>query len=218
MRGAQNFETPAAFARRLGVNKSTISRAIARGRLFLVDGLLDIEASLTRWHETKPGLRPDVQKRHAAKRRPDQPVEAKSPVPNVAPRDVADEPFLADNLGDPLDDDAWRDEEGEPPAEQSLANYARELLAAQNAIARLALQMRQHQRYPAEDVFSEARALGATLRASLERLVDVTAPRLALLSAAADRQGLLQREIQQIGRALRREMIRALRRLRRRPA
>ena len=61
-------ETPAAFARRLGVHKSTISRAIAAGRLHLDGGFLDVDASLRLWQATKPGLRPDVLARHAAKR------------------------------------------------------------------------------------------------------------------------------------------------------
>ena len=61
-----------------------------------------------------------------------------------------------------------------------LADYTQALLASQNALARLSIQLRTHKRYPADAIHDEAQALGATLRGALERLVDQTAPRLAV--------------------------------------
>jgi hypothetical protein len=61
------LESKAAFARRLGVNKSTITRAAQAGRLVLQGDLVDVEASLARWQATQAG-RTDVAERHAAQR------------------------------------------------------------------------------------------------------------------------------------------------------
>ncbi len=84
------LETPAAFARRLGVHKSTISRAISAGRLVLDGGFLDVEVSLRLWQATKPGLRPDVLARHAAKRSPAMPgAMLPAPAPRSASEDAA---------------------------------------------------------------------------------------------------------------------------------
>jgi len=93
-------ETPAAFARRLGVHKSTISRAIAAGRLHLDGGFLDVDASMRLWQATKPGLRPDVLARHAAKR--GQAIPEAHPVfatPRSAPARLGDNAEAANCIG-----------------------------------------------------------------------------------------------------------------------
>ena len=95
-----------------------------------------------------------------------------------------------------------------------LADYTQSLLASQNALARLSIQLRTHKRYPADAMHDEAQALGATLRGALERLVDQTAPRLAVQSDPGSRSALLEEQVKALGRTLRREMPRALRRLR----
>src|SRR5574337_1226193 len=123
---AVTIESRAAFARRLGVARSTITRAAQNGRLVLIGEEIDVEASLARWHATA-GARSDVAARHAAQR--------------------------------------------------------------------------------------GALALGATLRSAIERLIDQTAPRLAVLPAA-ERQALLAAEIAPLRRLLRGEFPRALRRIR----
>ena len=213
------LETPAAFARRLGVHKSTISRAISAGRLVLDGGLLDVDASLRLWQATKPGLRPDVLARHAAKRSP--------AIPEAIPAAAAPRSAPETASGAAEDDDAAagmdrllggdEDGDGSPPAAAGsprLADYTQALLAAQNAMARLSIQLRTHKRYPADAIHDEAQALGATLRGALERLVDQTAPRLAVQRDPAARRALLVEQVKALGRTLRREMPRALRRLR----
>lgn len=214
------LETPAAFARRLGVHKSTISRAISAGRLVLDGGFLDVEVSLRLWQATKPGLRPDVLARHAAKRSPAIPgALPAAPAPCSAPEAAAAEAEDDDAATD-LDRLLGGDEDGESAQPDDaagaprLADYTQALLASQNALARLSIQLRTHKRYPAGAIHDEAQALGATLRGALERLVDQTAPRLAVQRDPAARRALLVEQVKALGRTLRREMPRALRRLR----
>ena len=70
------IESKAAFARRLGVNKSTVTRAAEAGRIVLTPrGQVEVEKSLERWHATK-GARSDVAARHAEKRGADIPEAA----------------------------------------------------------------------------------------------------------------------------------------------
>jgi len=61
-------ETRAQFAARLGVHRSTITRAVEAGRLVLHEnGHILVAPSLKRWHETKAG-RTDMEARHAQNR------------------------------------------------------------------------------------------------------------------------------------------------------
>jgi hypothetical protein len=193
-------ETPAAFARRLGIHKSTVSRAIAAGRLVLCDGLIDVAENLQRWQDTKAGTRPDVAARHAAIRTPANPECP--PSPETAPDGPAEDQQEGQGATLPA------------AGEQTLAHYAQSLLAAQNSLSRLAVQLRTHKRYPLESISREAHALGATLRGALERLVDQLAPRIAVQATDADRQHLLSSEAWRVRSLLRRELPRALRRLR----
>ncbi len=192
-------EKPAAFARRIGVHKSTVTRAIQAGRLLLVDGQLDIAVNLARWESTKIGSRPDVAARHEAQRSGDTP----NPIPATEK---------------PADAPADRHEALEIPeaplAQGTLPYYTARRLAAQNSLVRLGMQLRSQQRYPLDGVRREAYALGGTLRASLERMIDQTAPRLCVLKSAEERRALLSVETRQLRRDLQREFVRALRRLR----
>ena len=68
-----------------------------------------------------------------------------------------------------------------------------------------------------EDVAREAVALGAIVRSAVERVIDQTAPRLAVMTAPDRRRELLGAELRAVRRALRAEFPRALRRLRSNP-
>jgi len=195
------MESPAAFARRLGVHKSTVSRAIAAGRLVLVSGQLEIADSLRRWQDTKPGARPDVLARHAAKRKPVDVVAC--PAAEIAPR--APESAAMEDSGEHSTSSI---------AEPGIGDYTQQLLTAQNALARLSISLRTFRRYPLATIEREAQALGSTLRGALERLVDQTAPRIAVCSDDGARAAVLAAEIVRIRQTMRREMPRALRRLR----
>src|SRR5574337_163922 len=166
-RGGQavTLESRAAFARRLGVARSTVTRAAQDGRLVLVGEEIDVEASLARWHATA-GARSDVAARHAAQRGAPLPGASQ---PQGKPAEAPQE--AASGLELP-----------ETPSDTGRARY-------------------------------KALALGATLRSAIERLIDQTAPRLAVLPAA-ERQALLAAEIAPLRRLLRGEFTRALRRIR----
>ena len=49
------MESQAAFARRLGLSKSTVCEAIAIGRLVLTDGKIDVADNLKRWNHLLAG-------------------------------------------------------------------------------------------------------------------------------------------------------------------
>lgn len=203
---APDRETPAAFGRRLGVHKSTITRAIQAGRLILgADGLLDIADSLRQWTATQTGSRPDVAARHAAKRGAAKPVA--TPGPESAPRapQAAAAPAF---LPPPQSDD-------EPVG--SLQHYRKLKLAAENNLVKLGMALRAHKRYPLAAISTEAHSLGATLRGAMERLIDQTAPRLAATTDTANRQHIISQETAKLRHLINREFIHALRRLRAKP-
>lgn len=188
-------ERPAAFARRLGIHKSSVTRAIAAGRLILgEDGLLDVDDNLQRWASTRSGTRPDVAARHEAKRQASGRAEPVAPVIAAAKPSVDSEPFSGETGTRPY----WE---------------ARRL-TAQNNLVKLGMALRAHRCYPREDIRREALTIGATLRASLERLVDQTAPRLAIMSEPSARLALLREETARLRAILNAEFPRALRRLR----
>ena len=196
-------ERPAAFARRLGIHKSSVTRAIAAGRLILGDdGRLDIAENLERWESTRSGTRPDVAARHQANRIAAG-IVTPAPAPETASRAQDDAPEAA--IVPPAD-----------PAEtaETLQDHQTRKITAENNLVKLGMALRAHRCYPLEDLRREALIIGATLRASLERLVDQTAPRLALMTAPQDRLALLQEETARLRSILNAEFPRALRRLR----
>lgn len=192
-------ETPAAFARRLGLSRSTVSRAIQSGRLLASGGLLDVEDNLRRWEATKPGTRPDVDARHAAKRAAAIPS---SPGAKTTPQNAKE------SAAEP-DDDGEQSADG-----PGIADYRKvELIAAINT-AKLDIALRTGERFPVADIGSHAGALGATLRASLERLVDTTAARLTLAHTNAARAELIKAETTSIRRLMTKQFVRSIRALR----
>jgi len=61
-------ESKSAFARRLGVDPAHVTRMAQAGRLVVVDGQIEVEASLARMEATKDPNRDDVRQRHAKAR------------------------------------------------------------------------------------------------------------------------------------------------------
>lgn len=177
------LETQADFARRLGVNRSTINRHIAAGRLVMVGKRIDVEPSLARLAQTT-GTRPDVAARHAAARG----------------QTVVADPALPADAADGL------------VAER--ASYKAAALQYENDQIKLEMALRSGARLPLSDVKREAVALGATLRAALERLIDQSAPRLAITTSPAERAALIENALARVRKTVRAEYPRALRRLR----
>lgn len=191
----------AAFARRLGVNRSTITRAAQAGRLVLAaDGRVLVQASLARWHATRGG-RLDVAERHAEARG--------GAVAGVA---AAATPPASGDSGPQGAEQG--DGEAYAPPEGSRAAWEAEKLAWQNRLLLVSLDLQSGARVPRPALQREAHGLGATLRATVERLIDQTAPRLAAATTDADRRRLLASEISAARRLVRREFAAALRRLR----
>ncbi|WP_200956058.1 hypothetical protein, partial [Pelomonas sp. Root1444] len=187
----------AAFARRLGVNRSTVTRAAQAGRLVLAaDGRVLVQASLARWHATRGG-RDDVAARHAATRGAELPAVASLATPATGPA-TADQ-----GAG-----------QGEGAASDSRARWEADKLAWQNRMLLVSLDLQSGARIPRAALQREAHGLGATLRATVERLIDQTAPRLAAATSDTDRRRLLVTELGAARRLVRREFAAALRRLR----
>ena len=95
-----------------------------------------------------------------------------------------------------------------------IAEYRKvELIAAINT-AKLEIALRTGERFPVADIGSHAGALGATLRASLERLVDTTAAHLTLANTNAARAELIKAETTSIRRLMTKQFVRSIRALR----
>lgn len=191
-------ETRAKFAARLGVARSTITRAVQAGRLVIHEnGHILVEPSLKRWHETKGG-RDDVEARHAENRGAAIPEAGGGDENATAARKSRNEAATA----------------GEPES-GSRASYKAAALKYENDAIKLEIALRRGHRYPLAAIRHEALGIGGTLRASIERLIDQTAPRLAVLSDPAARRQLLQAEARRIARIIKHEFPRALRRMQR---
>jgi hypothetical protein len=189
-------ETKAEFARRIGVHKSNITRAAQAGRLALDErGRVLIDASLKRWHETKGG-RADVEARHAEQRG--------ATVPQLQ---ISQE---VSSVGHAGADSALVVETGE-----ARTRYKAIVLQFENAQIKLEMALRRGQRFPLESVRRESQGIGNTLRASVERLIDQTAPRLAVNCNPAERRRILEAETQKLRRIIKEAFPQALRRLRR---
>ena len=195
------LENKAAFARRLGWNRSTVTRAAQAGRLVMQGPLVDVEASLARIKATEGG-RPDVAARHAAERGPDvghqqDAAENATATPKTPP------PSASEGFGTPgTADGAGR------------ARYKALVLQFENQQIKLGMAMSRGLRFARRDVSREATTIGAIVRSAVERVIDQTAPRLAVMTDAERRRELLAAELRVVRRALRAEFPRALRRLR----
>lgn len=189
------------FARWLGVNKSSVSRARKAGRLVLAaDGKVDFEASAQRWHETSGG-RADVAARHAAKR------GAAIPTPHPQQKNA---PAARSGVAVPGLDAAGLATAGD---DGSRAKAKTLLLHYENASIKLEMALRRGLRLDLSAVRRESTGLGAMLRAGIERVIDQTAPRLAAASNDADRRRILDGELRRLRWIFKREMPRALRRM-----
>jgi len=191
-------ESKAAFARRLGVNRSTVTRAAEAGRIVLtVRGLVDVEKSLARWHETKGG-RFDMEARHAEKRGAAIPGDGqKAKSAPKAPKTESSDDGLGLQSGN-----------------VSRTRYKLAALHFENQNIKLEMALRRGLRYPLALVRQESVGIGATMRAAIERIIDQTAPRLAVMRDDAERRRLIDAEVRRVRWMLRRELPRALRRMR----
>ncbi len=199
---ARLLESKADFARRLGVARSTVTRDAAAGRLVLVGDQVDVHASLARRRATRGG-RADVADRHAAAR-----VAA-----NTAPG--ADNAHAASSSHHraPQNPPAPDSDDAAPP-DAGRTRYKAMLVHFENMQIKLGMAQARGLRFQRRAVGREAAALGAMLRSYIERVIDQTAPRLAVITDPAERLRLLRAEVARVRRAIRAEFPRSLRRLR----
>lgn len=193
------IESRAAFARRLGVNKSTITRAADAGRLVLGrDGRINVEKSLEKWNATKGG-RIDVEARHAESR------GRSIPEAGQANKNATAAPYSQNNATDAATEPQLS---GDRTRVKALGMYY------ENQAIKLEMALRRGLRYPLALVRKESSGIGSTVRAAIERIIDQTAPRLAVMTNDADRRRLLETESARPARMLKVELPRALRRMR----
>lgn len=184
------------FARFLGVNKSSVSRARKAGRLVLTgDGRVEFEASAKKWHETAGG-RTDVAARHAANR------GAAIPTPHPSQKNA---PAARGEATAGIDD--------ESAAATTRASAKTALLHYENSLIKLEMAMRRGLRLDRQAVGKEAHGLGAMLRAGVERVIDQTAPRLAATADENQRRRIIEAEVGRLRWVILRELPRALRRM-----
>lgn len=191
--------TQADFARHIGVHRSSVKRAVDAGRLVLeADGTLDFEKSVARWHATTGG-RTDVAARHAAQRGAEIPKAAAGAKNGTAAPKVSDTAGL-DAAVSPVGDTS------RTKAKALLVHY-------ENSTIKLGMALRRGLRYERSVVKREAGAIGAMLRAGIERVIDQTAPRLAAASNDMERRRIIESEVRRLRWAVRRELPRSLRRM-----
>jgi hypothetical protein len=94
------------------------------------------------------------------------------------------------------------------------ARYKAMALHYENQTIKLGLALRRGLRYQLADVRRESSGLGATVRASIERIIDQTAPRLAVMTNELDRRRLIRAELRRLRWMVKTELPRSLRRLR----
>ena len=104
--------------------------------------------------------------------------------------------------------------EAAPIAEGTRQFYELQLQASKNNHKQLDYELAIKKRFAMPAVRDESKTLGNTLRTSVEKLIDLAAPRLAALTDNAQRTELLKAEIKQLNRVIKAEFPRAMRRLR----
>jgi hypothetical protein len=140
------------------------------------------------------GGRTDVSARHAAERGAVLPTDAATQKNGTAGD-------FGRAAGEPLPDATL----GATPGGGRTAAKAA-LMHYENQAIKLEMALRRHLRYEIAGVKREGHALGAMVRAGCERLVDQTAPRLAVMTNELDRRRLIERELRRLRAMLRREL------------
>ena len=182
-------ESKSAFARRIGVDRAHVTRMAQQGRLVVIDGQIEVEASLARMEATKDPNRDDVRQRHAKAR------DAKrlAAVENEA-QGGAHSGVLAAIISPAAGTDKGEAEKNAPQADSGASPMESEPVIQAAEVFRRARTAKMH--------FESRRAVirvarlqgrladvatikkcagndGATLRSMLENLPDQAAPRLA---------------------------------------
>lgn len=217
--GIRAFAASDALRARMGraVAPSTVTRWGQDGKIVLVNGMVDVAASLERLEQLGVGkMRPDVSARHATETA-QRAAQTAQPIPNHAPSQknatAATESATANATPTADDDMAFAEHVAE--VGQSKTRYKTICQYYENQGIKLGMALSRGMRYYRADVREEAHGLANALRAAVERLIDQAAPRLAVAPGHADRGLLLKREAAKVRRLIDLEYPNSLRRLRR---
>lgn len=93
------------------------------------------------------------------------------------------------------------------------ARYKAMAMHYENQCQKIHLALAQGVRFTTDEVKDEALGIGNTLRATIERLIDTTAPRLAVTKTKAERARILQMEVAALRKSLKNAFPRAFVRL-----
>jgi hypothetical protein len=181
-RGQSRAVTQAEFAKICEVDRSTVTRWKAAGRLVMTPkGRVLVEDSLRRVEDTK-GHRDDVAERHAGHRAAKRNGGATPPPP---PRDVRGG-HVPTGAAMPAADDsahAW------PRETRADAQARKDSLAAD--LLEMEVAEKRRNLIPREDVDAALRFLGSAVRSTLEVLADQQAPILAPVQSLDETHALL---------------------------
>jgi hypothetical protein len=161
--------------------------------------MVDVEKSIQRWYETKGG-RDDVAARHADGRGAVGSVGQPQAENGTAGRETAtaSQPDVAPMATEP----------------GNRTKYKAMGLHFENQSIKLEMALRRGLRYPVALVKREALGIGSSVRAAIERVIDQTAPRLAVMTSDLDRRRLLEAELRRLRWMVKSELPHALRRMR----
>lgn len=194
-------ESQAEFARRIGMARSRITQLKQAGRIVMAaDGKrVEVEASIAKINATADPGRMDVAERHAAERHAAGKPGAAPNIGAQAPNTPPESPNMDAGLG--------VEPSGRAKAKALLMHY-------ENSSLKLEMALRRGLRFERAAVKREAASLGAMLRAGIERVIDQTAPRLAAAGNDLQRRQIVEAELRRLKHMIKREMPRALRRMR----
>lgn len=194
-------ESKSAFARRLGVAPSYVTKLKDEGRIVVVDGQVEVEASLARMEATKDPNRDDVRQRHAKARDAKRLAGATgAPVAGViAPReggesDAGEKTAPRGDFGGTGGKPSGDEEAEAGPVIQAAevfrkARTAKMHFESRRAVIRVA--RLQGRLADMATIRKSAGNDGASLRSLLENLPDQAAPRLAPVREAGKAAAIL---------------------------
>lgn len=175
-----------AFARQQGWAPSYITKLVAQERIVLdATGKVLVEASLKKLKATA-GSRSDVAARNASERKVKK-ANRQNPAALMVTLDA-----LPDG---------------------SRAKYKADTISYENQLQRLNMALAQGLRFDNRAVRDESSGIGNTLRAAIERLIDTTAPRLAIAKTLEERERILQLELAAMRKTMKNAFPRAFLRL-----
>lgn len=178
--------TKSAFAKQQGWVPSYVTKLVAQERIVLDSaGKVLVEASLEKLKATA-GARSDVASRNASERKGR----------HAKRQDKAE-------LMVPLD----------ALPEGSRAKYKADTISYENQLQKLNMALAQGLRFDNRAVRDESTGIGNTLRAAIERLIDTTAPRLAIAKTLEERERILQLELASMRKTIKNAFPRAMLRL-----